>query len=122
MEDNKEIQEEVSGSYSKGFTLSEEHKNKAIEILQKHITKRFRRKGCKRCDLRGYSKIDEYNLVYPCQCVNEMPAREEWLQYCLGFPELEKEFIRYCKDCADFNGRTCKDVNPNDIGCRRWHL
>jgi len=76
-----------------GFKLSEEHQAVAKEILQRHITKRYRREGCKICDLAGYKGITNENLFVPCQCVNEPPARREWYEYCLQHAELKKQFI-----------------------------
>lgn len=65
------------------FQLPDKHRTVAEEIVKKNITKRYLRKGCKRCKLTGVSHITDENTVKPCsQCVNLYPARLEWNEYC----------------------------------------
>lgn len=75
------------------FKLSEKHQEVAKQIVKKHITKRYLKKGCKECGLTGIKYITTENLVMPCNCVNVFPAREEWAEYCKQFPELKKRFL-----------------------------
>ena len=76
------------------FRLSDDHRLAAQEIAKKHITKRYRRKGCDRCGLTGVKGVTEENTILPCVCVDATNAYVEWYEYCSRYPELK---ARFCK-------------------------
>lgn len=75
----------------KKFFLSKEHNKKGQEICKKHITKRYLKKGCKRCGLSGTIGNNDENFVIACNCVDEYNALAEWLKYCEDYPELKEK-------------------------------
>ena len=76
------------------FKLSAEHQAVAQSILQKNITKRYRKKGCNRCNMEGFQAYTLEDLLVPCQCVNVPPARKEWEEYCEQHTELKYLLIK----------------------------
>lgn len=86
-------QEKVEVEEKPKFQLSSEHQMIAKQILEKNITKRYRKKGCKICNLAGFKGFNKEGLLIPCNCVNVPPAREEWGAYCMKHPELKAHFF-----------------------------
>ena len=69
--------------------LDEKHQKVAIEIIQKHRTK----KHCNKCYDRGYIGFTQEKTIVPCEkCVDIEKAMEEWKQYVAGDSALKEDF------------------------------
>jgi superfamily II DNA helicase RecQ len=72
--------------------LSEEHLEKAKEIISRHRTK----KNCKRCYDRGYQGVNQLNMAITCyKCVDEEKVTEEWQAYVRDTPALAQAYGDY---------------------------
>ncbi len=72
--------------------LSEEHLEKAKEIISRHRTK----KNCKRCYDRGYQGVNQLNMVITChKCVDEDKVTQEWQAYVRETPALVEAYGDY---------------------------
>ena len=72
--------------------LTEEHLEKAKEIISRHRTK----KNCNRCYDRGYQGVNQLNMAITCyKCVDEDKVTEEWQAYVRDTPELAKAYGDY---------------------------
>ena len=72
--------------------LTEEHLEKAKEIISRHRTK----KNCNRCYNRGYQGVNQLNMAITCyKCVDEDKVTEEWQAYVRDTPELAKAYGDY---------------------------
>ena len=72
--------------------LTEEHLERAKEIISRHRTK----KNCKRCYNRGYQGVNQLNMAIACyKCVDEDKVTEEWQAYVRDTPELAKAYGDY---------------------------
>ena len=72
--------------------LTEEHLEKAKEIISRHRTK----KNCNRCYNRGYQGVNQLNMAITCyKCVDEDKVTEEWQAYVRDTPELAQAYGDY---------------------------
>ena len=75
--------------------LDEKHQKVAIEIIQKHRTK----KHCNKCYDRGYIGFTPEKTIVPCEkCVDIEKAMEEWKQYVSGDNALKEDFKELFED------------------------
>ena len=69
--------------------LEEKHQQTAIEIVQKHRTK----KSCNKCYDRGYIGFSPDKTIIPCEkCVDMEKAYEEWKNYVAQDEQLKDDY------------------------------
>jgi hypothetical protein len=69
--------------------LEEKHQKVAIEIVQRHRTK----KTCNKCYDRGYIGFTPDKTIVPCEkCVDIEKAMEEWKNYVAQDEVLKEEY------------------------------
>jgi len=76
------------------FKLSKEHQEEAKKICKNNVTKRYKKKGCKRCNSTGVKGIQVGSgIIAPCfNCVSFYDLMKEWTDYCKKFKDLKDHF------------------------------
>ena len=75
--------------------INEKQQQVAIDIIQKHRTK----KSCKLCYNRGYLGFTPDKTLVPCdKCVDLEKAYAEWKEYVAGDPVLRAGFPELFED------------------------
>lgn len=81
--------------------LSDEHLEKAKEMLSGHRTK----KNCKSCYDRGYQGINQMNMVIPChKCVDVDEVTKQWQAYVRDTAELAEAYGDYFESDEEEEG------------------
>ena len=70
--------------------LNKEHHPAVLVIYQRNTLKQYRyKKICRVCGNKRFTGYDSENRLIVCErCVNTIPARKEWIEYCKNTPGL----------------------------------